>query len=83
MGIGEESFFARRPHLCAARAFYLALSEYVVVSSPQRGENAAFFSSFPLGGIHSQGILLVVPLGLQGKKHQPFSMVQPFILKWP
>ena len=25
---------------------------YVVVSSPQHGENTAFFSSFPLGGFH-------------------------------
>ena len=50
-----------------ADPFGKALLKYVVVSSPQRGENAAFFSSFPLGGIHSQGILLVVPLGLQGK----------------
>ena len=30
-----------------------ALSEYVAVSSPQHGENTAFFSSFPLGGLHS------------------------------
>ncbi|WP_337430591.1 hypothetical protein [Bilophila sp.] len=72
MGIGEERFFARRPHLRAARAFYLALSEYMVVSSPQRGENTAFFSSFPLGGIHSQGILLVIPLGSKEKSINPF-----------
>ena len=25
---------------------------YVVVSSPQCGENTAFFSGFPLGGLH-------------------------------
>ena len=34
-------------------------------------------SGVPLGGIHSQGIWLVIPLELQGKKHQPFSMAQP------
>ena len=54
-----------------------ALLEYVVVSSPQCFENIAFFSSFPLGGIHGSGMLSVIPLKLQGKKHQPFSMTQP------
>ena len=34
-------------------------------------------SGVPLGGIHSQGLWLVIPLELQGKKHQPFSMAQP------
>jgi len=48
----------------------------VVVSSPQYGENTAFFSGFPLGGIYGQGILPVIPLELQGKKHQPFSITQ-------
>ena len=36
------------------------------------------FSGFPLGGIHGSGILPVIPLELQGKKHQPFSIPQPF-----
>ena len=36
-----------------------------------------FSQDFPFGGIHSQGILLVIPLKLQGKKHQPFSRTQP------
>ena len=36
------------------------------------------FSPGSLGGIHSQGILPVIPLELQGKKHQPFSRTQPF-----
>ena len=49
----------------------------MVVSSPQYGENTAFFSAFPLGGIHGQGILPVTPLEFQGKKHQPFSITQP------
>ena len=35
------------------------------------------FSGFPLGGIHGWGILPVIPLELQGKKHQPFSITQP------
>ncbi|WP_302553489.1 hypothetical protein [uncultured Bilophila sp.] len=51
--------------------------KYVVVSSPQCGETYGFFSSFPLGGIHGQGIFPVIPLELQGKKHQPFSIAQP------
>ena len=51
----------------------------MVVSSPQHGENTAFFSSFPINGIHSQGILQFLPLEFQGKKHQPFSMIQPFV----
>ena len=46
----------------------------MVVSSPQHGENTAFLS---VGGIHGQGLLLAIPLELQGKKHQPFSMTQP------
>jgi len=46
--------------------------KYVVVSSPQCGETYGFFSSFSLGGIHGQGIFPVIPLELQGKKHQPF-----------
>ena len=48
----------------------------MVVSSPQCGENTAFFSGFPLGGIQGQGILPVIPLELQGKRHQPFSITQ-------
>ena len=52
--------------------------KHVVVLSPQHGGNAAFFSKFPLGGIHNRGILLVISLQLQGKKHQPFPMAQPF-----
>ena len=51
----------------------------MVVSSPQCGENTAFFSGFPLGGIQGQGILPVIPLELQGKKHQPFSITQSFL----
>ena len=60
-----------------------ALPSYAAVSSPQRIENTASLSlslslsGVPLGGIHSQGLWLVIPLELQGKKHQPFSMAQP------
>jgi len=32
----------------------------------------SLFSSFPIGGIHSQGILLVMPLELQGKSTNHF-----------
>ena len=41
----------------------------------EREEN--FFSDFPLGWNHGQGIFPVIPLELQGKKHQPFSITQP------
>ncbi|WP_302553775.1 hypothetical protein [uncultured Bilophila sp.] len=37
----------------------------MVVSSPQCGENTAFFSGFPLGGIHGSGLLPVIPLELE------------------
>ncbi|WP_337431481.1 hypothetical protein [Bilophila sp.] len=50
----------------------------MVVSSPQHGEKTGFFSSFPLGWIHSRGVFLVIHLEFQGKKHQPFSGAQPF-----
>ena len=43
----------------------------------------SLFSSFPLGGLHGWGILLVIPLELQGKRHQPFSMAQPILLVIP
>lgn len=36
----------------------------------------SLFSSFPIGGTHSQGILLVMPLELQGKSTN-HSMAQP------
>ena len=52
----------------------------MVASSSQHGENADFFSIFSLGGIHRQGILPVIPLEFQGKKHQPFSRTQPILL---
>ena len=51
---------------------------YMVISSPQHGENTAFFSSFSLGGLYGWDILLVILFELQGKRHQPFSMIQPF-----
>ena len=44
----------------------------MLVSSPQRDEDIAFVSVFPLGGIHSQGILLVISLELQGKSINTF-----------
>ncbi|WP_308771720.1 hypothetical protein [uncultured Bilophila sp.] len=44
----------------------------MVVSSPQYDENTAFFSIFPLGGIHGQGIFPVNPLELQGKSINHF-----------
>ena len=40
----------------------------MVVSSPQCLENTAFFSYFPLGGIHGQGIFPFIHLEFQEKK---------------
>ena len=39
---------------------------------------------FPLAESDSQGIFPVIPLELQGKKHQSFSITQPFywLLPW-
>ncbi len=39
----------------------------VVVSSPRYGEKTAFFSGFPLGGSHGQGIFPVIHLKFQEK----------------
>ena len=61
----------------------LALPWHVSALSPQYGKNTDFFSYFPLGGLHGWGILLVIPLELQGKRHQPFSMAQPILLLIP
>ncbi|WP_337430930.1 hypothetical protein [Bilophila sp.] len=49
----------------------------VVVSSPQHGENTAFFSSLFVRRLYGLGVLPVIPLGLQ-KKHQPFPEIRPF-----
>ena len=59
----------------------------MVVSSPQRGEDTGFLSGFPIIGIHSYGILLVIPLELQEKSinyflwhrqtKQPYAMAEP------
>ncbi|WP_303238071.1 hypothetical protein, partial [uncultured Bilophila sp.] len=53
------------------------LSWDVVVSSPQFGENTAFFSSFSVGGLHGWSILSVIPLELQAIKPQPSPMTRP------
>ena len=80
---GTEIFCLRHAVLISSRfstnesRIKKALLSFVVVSSPQCDENTAFFSGFPLGGIHGQGIFPVIPLEFQGKKHQPFSMTQP------
>ena len=50
----------------------------MVVSFPEYGGTYSLFSRFPLGGNHGQDILPVIPLEFQGKKHQPFSITQPF-----
>ena len=50
----------------------------MVVLFHQYTENICFFSKLSAGGLCDWGILLVIPLEFQGKKHQPFSMTQPF-----
>ena len=45
----------------------------------------SLFSSFPFGGLYVWGVLLVIPLKHHRKRHQPFSMTQPFkkaITRW-
>ena len=37
------------------------------------------FTRFSADGLHNWGILLVIPLELQGIKHQPFPIIQPFV----
>ena len=73
----KRKFWVHHNHFYRTEPLFWALLWYVVVSSPQHGENTAFFSNFPFGGLHSWGILLIIPLELQRKRHQPFSMAQP------
>ena len=40
----------------------------------------SLFFSFPFGGLHGWGVLLVIPLERHRKRHQPFSMAQPFFM---
>ena len=42
-----------------------------------------FFFSCSVYGLYGWGILLVIPLELQGKKHRPFFMAQPKIKHQP
>ncbi|WP_308771654.1 hypothetical protein [uncultured Bilophila sp.] len=57
--------------------FLSALSWHVVGLSPQHGENTAFFSGFPLGGIPRLTHFAGYPFGASRKKQQPFSMARP------
>ena len=41
----------------------------MVVLFQQNVENRDFFSNFSINGLHSQDILLIIPLEFQGKKH--------------
>ena len=77
--VWRGTFFRKAAPWETVDAFFEALLWFVVVSSPQCGENTAFFFGFPLGGLHCQGIFPVIPLELQGKKHLPFSITQPFL----
>ena len=40
----------------------------------------SLFSSFPFGGLHGWGVLLVIPLERHRKRHQPFPVTQPFFM---
>ena len=77
--VWRGTFFRKAAPWETVDAFFEALLWFVVVSSPQCGENTAFFFGFPLGGLHCQGIFPIIPLEFQGKKHQPFSITQPFL----
>ena len=46
----------------------------MVVLSPQYGENTDVFSSFPVDGLHTWDMLLVIPLEFQEIKHQPLAL---------
>ena len=48
----------------------------MAVLSPQYGEKRDFFSKFSVGGFSGWRILLVIPLELQERKHQPFPMTR-------
>ena len=54
---------------------------YIIWQSPvlssQYTGNTGIFSSFSAYGLHAWGLLLVIPLEFQGKKHQTFPMAQP------
>ena len=41
--------------------------------------DTAIFFQFSADGLHDWGLLLVVSLESQEIRHQPFSMVQPFV----
>ena len=75
----DEKILLHNPGCPACRRRFLgkALLEHVVAPSPQCGEKYSLFFCVPLGGIHGQGILPVIPLEFQGKKHQPFFRTQP------
>ncbi|WP_302554360.1 hypothetical protein [uncultured Bilophila sp.] len=49
----------------------------MVVSSPQHGENTAFFSSLSVRRFYGLGALPVIPLGLE-KKRLPFPEIRLF-----
>ena len=63
--VWRGTFFRKAAPWETVDAFFEALLWFVVVSSPQCGENTAFFSGFPFGGSHGSGILPVVPLELE------------------
>ena len=58
--------------------FSKALSWNEVVSSPQHGENTAFFSSLSVRRLYGLGALPVIPLGLEKRKRLPFPEIRPF-----
>ena len=51
----------------------------VVFLSTQYSENTDYYQFFPSADFIA-GLLLVIPLERQGKRDQPFSRTQPFLL---
>ena len=54
----------------------------MVVLSRQYAEKYMLFCQFSAGGLHDWGILLVISLEFQGKKHQSFSYGTAFFLSY-
>ncbi|WP_308770890.1 hypothetical protein [uncultured Bilophila sp.] len=50
----------------------------MVVSSPERGEHTAFYPVFPLKESTAKAFGWLFLWNFKEKKHQPFSMAQPF-----
>ena len=82
-GIGDGGNFLKEgtplsPPSVPSRSEYFWLCYSLWLFHLHSAVKIQFLSGFPLGGIHGQGILPVIPVELQGKKHQPCSITQPY-----